>query len=347
MSAQFPSVAVVILNWNGKHFLEKFLPSVLGSDYPNLEVVVGDNASRDDSAGLVKERFPAVKLLENDRNYGFAGGYNRVLRQVKADYFVLLNSDVEVPPGWIRPVIDLMEAGQDIAACQPKLKEYERKRYFEYAGAAGGYIDRYGYPFCRGRVFDTVEEDQGQYDRPGEVFWAGGAALFIKSRYWQEAGGLDEDLFAHMEEIDLCWRLHHLGHKIMVCPQSEVYHVGGGTLQKINPRKTYLNFRNNLIILHKNLPASGLYPVVFIRLCLDLMAWVKFLAAGRFRHALALNKAHWSYFLGLRRWNRKRKQIRPGKLPATVYRKSIVYQYFIKQKRKFSELPVQSHFSGS
>ncbi|RZK14044.1 MAG: glycosyltransferase family 2 protein, partial [Flavobacterium sp.] len=221
-----PSVAVVILNWNGKKYLEQFLSSVISSKYDNLQIIVGDNASSDDSVAFVTEHYPSIKIILNDSNYGFAEGYRRILDQVSAEYFILLNSDVEVSANWIQPVISLMESDPLIAAAQPKIKWQKDKTMFEYAGAAGGYLDMHGYPFCRGRIFDTIEIDTGQYDDPKEIFWASGAALFIRSKQWKEVGGLDPDFFAHMEEIDLCWRLKNLGYKVKYCPDAEVYHVG-------------------------------------------------------------------------------------------------------------------------
>ena len=245
----YPRVAVVILNWNGRFFLEKFLPSVYNSSYPNLEFVIGDNASTDDSVVFVQENYPSVKILTNKTNLGFAGGYNAILKRVEADYYVLLNSDVEVTQNWIEPVIDYMESYPDIVAAQPKILAYHEKNKFEHAGAAGGFIDKYGYPFCRGRIFNDVEEDNGQYNTPMEIFWATGAALFIKSTAWKASGGFDDDFFAHMEEIDLCWRLKRMGYRIGYVGESVVYHVGGGTLNTSNPKKSYLNFRNNLVML--------------------------------------------------------------------------------------------------
>ncbi|MCO4294479.1 glycosyltransferase family 2 protein [Solitalea sp. MAHUQ-68] len=334
-----PKVAVVILNWNGKRFLEQFLPSVIQSTYNNLEIVVGDNASSDDSVQFVQSNYQQVTILENDQNYGYAGGYNKILNRVNADYFVLLNSDVEVTPNWLEPVIELMESDDLIAVAQPKLKDHKRKAYFEYAGAAGGYLDIFGYPFCRGRIFDSIETDNGQYETVEEIFWASGAAMFIKKSYFDLAGGLDADLFAHMEEIDLCWRLKNLGYKVVYCPSSEVYHVGGGTLQAESPFKTYLNFRNNLAILCKNLPSNKVFGVLFIRFWLDLLAWFKFISDGKFKNAFSINKAHTQFLLHLSTWTKKR--IPPKKQkPNTTgqWGSSIVWAYFAKKKKIFSEL---------
>ena len=253
-----PLVSIVILNWNGKKFLEQFLPSVLLSTYPNKQVIVADNASSDDSVLFVQNNFPQIQIIKNTTNEGFAKGYNSVLRQIKSDYYVLLNSDVEVTPGWIEPIIDLMESDAAIAACQPKILAYADKNMFEYAGASGGWLDYLGYPFCRGRIFEVCEADTRQYDTAQECFWASGAALFVKSAVYHHVGGLDEYFFAHQEEIDFCWRLQLAGYKVFVQPQSVVYHVGGGTLPKGDNKKTVLNFRNNLIMLAKNLPFTEL-----------------------------------------------------------------------------------------
>lgn len=335
-----PSVAVVILNWNGKAFLERFLPGVLASAYDNLQVVVGDNASSDDSVVFVQANFPGVKLIVNTQNYGFAGGYNHVLSQVNADYFILLNSDVEVPENWIQPVIDVMESDQQIAAAQPKIKWQKQKAFFEYAGAAGGFMDLYGFPFCRGRIFDQVEEDKQQYDTDIDIFWASGAAFFIRRTAWEAANGFDADLFAHMEEIDLCWRLKNMGYRIVCCTGAEVYHVGGGTLNADNPYKTYLNFRNNLIIMQKNLPANEVFFRIAIRFWLDFAAWLQFLFKGKFKFSLAISKAHIHFLGSLKRHAAKRTH---NALPYTahsgVYPKSIIYPFFIRKIKTFNRLP--------
>ncbi len=332
-----PGVAVVILNWNGKAYLEKFLPFVLKSEYNNLKVIVADNNSDDGSVELISTRFPQVQLILNSRNYGYAGGYNEALKQVESDYFVLLNSDVQVQHNWIKPVIDLMEQDAFIAAAQPKIKSYANKSYFEYAGAAGGFIDKYGFPFCRGRIFDTLEEDKGQYNKPTEIFWASGAALFIKRTCWMEAEGFDADFFAHMEEIDLCWRLKNRGYKIMYCPQSEVYHVGGGTLQAESPYKAYLNFRNNLSMLTKNLPVKNIFFVLFSRLWLDLAALIKYALDRKYKHAAAVSKAHRSFFINLYKNCCKRERPVPLKSLTGRFDGSIVYNYFFKKKRTFRD----------
>jgi GT2 family glycosyltransferase len=334
-----PKVAIVILNFNTRHFLEKFLPGVLATNYDNFEVVLADNASSDDSVAYVKSHFPSVSVIVLDGNYGYAGGYNRALEQVQADYFVLLNSDVEVPSNWLQPLVDLAESDANIAAVQPKLLDYNDKTKFEYAGGSGGFIDKYGYPFCRGRWFHSLETDTHQYDDVREVFWATGACFIIKSSLWKDAKGLDEDFFAHMEEIDLCWRLKNSGYKIMVCPQSVVYHVGGGTLPVGNPRKTFLNFRNGLYLLCKNLHGSQLWRVLLIRLVLDGTAGVKFMFEFKFKEIAAIFKAHWTFYLQLGYWLKKRKalQSKPQKAPTGMYQKSMVFDFFARGKRKFSE----------
>ena len=361
-----PKVAVVILNWNGLKFLQQFLPSVLQSSWPNLQVVVGDNGSTDGSVEFLKARYAnEVTVIQNDENYGYTGGYNRVVNQVTADYYILLNSDIEVTPHWIEPVIGLMESDSSIAAAAPKIKAYDRKSYFEHAGAAGGFIDQLGYPFCRGRLFYEVEEDKGQYDESGEIFWASGAALFIRSNCWFEAGGFDERFFAHMEEIDLCWRLKNMGYKVAYCAQSTVYHVGGGTLNTENPFKTYLNFRNNLWLIKKNMPAMRASLVIGTRMWLDLIALMRFLGEGKRKDAWAVSKAHQSFVRSL--FRREVRVVRNEERgienettgmesamhPATphfktskphtpnltgLYKRSIVTQFFVKKKKYFTVL---------
>ena len=285
-------ISVVILNWNGVGMLQKFLPKVVEySTMEGVEVCVADNASTDESVSYLQTNFPNVRLILLDKNYGFAEGYNRALQQVEAEYVVLLNSDVEVTPHWLEPLVEYMDAHPEVAACQPKIRSERNKEYFEYAGAAGGYLDKYGYPFCRGRIFDVVEKDEGQYDTVSSVFWATGAALFIRLKDYWEAGGLDGRFFAHMEEIDLCWRLRSRGRGIVCIPQSVVYHVGAATLKKENPRKTFLNFRNNLLMLYKNLPEKDLKRVMFVRGVLDGVAAVVFLLKGEKEAAKAVLQA--------------------------------------------------------
>ncbi len=334
-----PSVAVVILNWNGKSLLEKFLPGVCRSVYPNLQIILGDNASTDGSVAYVREKYPSIRIIENERNYGFAEGYNQILKHVTADYLVLLNSDVEVPENWIEPVIKAMESDLIIAAAQPKIKWQKDKTQFEYAGAAGGFLDMNGFPFCQGRIFDQIEPDLGQYEKEREIFWASGAAFFIKSHYWKLSGGLDPDLFAHMEEIDLCWRLKNMGLKVIYCPQAEVYHVGGATLDAKNPYKAYLNFRNNLMIMQKNLPLAEAPFAIFIRMSLDFIAWLQFAAKGEFRFSIAVSKAHFEFLKQLRRTASKRtgRQL-PFSGHTGVYPGSIVWAFFIQGLKKFTAL---------
>lgn len=333
-----PSVAVVILNWNGRYFLEKFLPSVYNSTFPELRFVIGDNGSTDESVAFVRENYPNIELVCLDQNHGFAGGYNRVLSKVDADYFVLLNSDVEVTPGWIEPVINWMETQGDVAACQPKILSFHERNKFEHAGAAGGYIDAYGYPFCRGRLLNETEEDRGQYNDYQDVFWATGAAFFVRKSCWVQAGGFDDDFFAHMEEIDLCWRLKRLGYRISYCPDSVVYHVGGGTLAKSNPWKTRLNFRNNLFMLQKNLPFWRAVWVISIRLWLDFFALLHFLIQGNFKDALAVHQAHKAFFGSFFKTAKKRNNPRKLQVRSGYYPGSMVWNFYLRGKRKFSEL---------
>ena len=334
-------VAVVILNWNGQGYLEKFFPSVITHTANDAEIFVADNASTDDSISFLHANFPQVKIIKNSENGGFAKGYNQALKNLTNEYFVLLNSDVEVTPNWISLVIEMMDKDKSIAACQPKIKSYQDKNLFEYAGAAGGFIDKYGYPFCRGRIFHSFERDAGQYDNEKEILWASGACLFIRSEVFNIVGGFDEDFFAHMEEIDLCWRIKNMGWKIMFCPQSAVYHVGGGTLPKINPQKTFLNFRNNLYLLLKNHNTQYFWIKLFIRFLWDGIAAVRFIFSLQFNHFMAVLKAHYSFYLNFSKTIKKRKKLKQNIKAYTttaVYRKSIVVDYFIRGKTKFSEL---------
>ena len=334
-----PSVAIVILNWNGKDFLEKFLPSVLRSAYANFSVIVADNASTDDSIVFLQANYPGVRLIENAINEGFAKGYNTALKQVESDYYILLNSDVEVDPGWISPVIKLMESDQSIAACQPKILAFSNKNKFEYAGASGGWIDSLGYPFCRGRVFDFCEIDHGQYDNIAEIFWASGAALFVRSSIFHALNGFDEYFFAHQEEIDLCWRMKRAGYKIFAQPSSIVYHVGGGTLPMGSRRKVFLNFRNNLVMLSKNLPFFEAIYKIPLRIALDQVAAFKAIVAPDFSSFISIEKAHLHYlgwlFFGKRNISLPKANI---KKLSGVYRGSIVKEYFINKKNTFLKI---------
>jgi len=309
METQKIKTAVVVLNWNGKEWLEKFLPNLVNHSQV-ATVFVADNASTDDSVDYVKINFPTVKIIVNAINGGYAKGYNDVLKQINAEYFVLINSDIEVTAGWLSPIISLMDSDKQIASCQPKILNYNSKTKFEYAGASGGFIDNLGYPFCRGRIFDDLEQDKGQYNDAVEVFWATGACLFVRSTHFWELGGLDEDFFAHQEEIDLCWRLKNKGYKIMVQPKSVVYHVGGGTLNASSPFKTHLNFRNNLFMLFKNLPISYLFTTIPMRLVLDGVAALTFLNKEKgLEHVLAIAKAHFSFYFAIPNLIAKRQKI--------------------------------------
>lgn len=311
---------------------------MLASVYNNKRVIIADNASTDDSIELIKTNFPSVEIIFLEKNFGFAEGYNQALKQVSAEYYVLLNSDVEVTPNWINPIISLMENDAGVAACQPKILSYHEQHLFEYAGAAGGWIDHFGYPFSRGRVFDVCEEDNGQYNDTQPVFWASGAAMFIRSKVFHECGGFDGFFFAHMEEIDLCWRIQLAGYKIMCVPESVVYHIGGGTLPKGNTRKVFLNFRNNLIMLEKNLPWSEKIWKFPFRIFLDaVFAW-KSLLSGYSESFVAVLKAHFAVL----KWcvsgkTNHQKKMHLKKLDG-VYRGSIILQHFIKRKTRFSEI---------
>lgn len=291
-------LAVAILNWNGKNWLEKFLPSVV-SFSQNADIYVIDNLSTDDSITYIQTHFPTVKIIKNTQNYGFAGGYNEGLREIKNEYYCLLNSDVEVTENWTVPVLELFEKDPSIAAIQPKILSFNHKTFFEFAGAAGGLIDNLGYPYCRGRVFDDVEEDKGQYDDETEIFWASGCSFFIRSKDFWEQKGFDERFFAHQEEIDLCWRLINSGRKIFYTGKSKVYHVGGGTLNKQSAQKTYLNIRNNLSMMLKNLPFPKLVALIFFRLCLDGIAGIYFGLKNGFPHLWAVVRAHFGFYAQL------------------------------------------------
>lgn len=340
--------AVVILNYNGKLLLEKFLPSVIKHSGLHAVFVI-DNNSSDDSLLFLQSHFQQVQVIKNACNSGFSKGYNDGLKQIQADYYVLLNSDVEVTEHWIEPVVDLMDKNPLIAACQPKILDFNNKTRFEYAGASGGFIDKYGYPFCRGRVFNSLEEDKGQYNDCVEVFWATGACMFVRASAFHEVHGFDEDYFAHMEEIDLCWRLKNIGYSVYVQPKSCVYHVGGGTLNKISTRKTFLNFRNNLITLTKNHPPDFLFFKIIYRLKLDGIAALKFLMEGNAGHLFAVLKAHFAYYSRLPKTLQKRKeQKKHSRFKhnfTKVYKRNIVYDYFIKKKRTFSSLAKTTFFN--
>lgn len=331
-------LAVVILNWNGRKFLEKFLPSVIKFTPEEFEIWVADNNSSDDSVEYLKENFPSVKIYQTGDNYWFAGGYNRALKHIEAQYYVLLNSDVEVTERWIEPVLEYMEQHPEVAVAQPKIKSYSKKEYFEYAGAAGGFMDKYGYTFCRGRIISTIEKDEGQYDDIKEIFWASGACFFIRRDDYLE-NLLDEDFFAHMEEIDLCWRLKNKGRKIVYIPTSTVYHVGGGSMSKENPKKLFLNYRNNLLMLYKNLPKGRLWYIIFIRLVLDGLSAAVYLFKLKFRFVASVCTSHLSFYKKLKVMKPKRKELLSfNKDHKEIYKNSIVFDYFIKKKRKFTDL---------
>jgi GT2 family glycosyltransferase len=337
---QNPDIAVVILNWNGKHFLEQFLPQVIRYSEP-YRVVLADNASTDDSVSWCKEHFPNLEIVINESNGGFAKGYNDALKHVKADYYVLLNSDVEVSENWLLPLVETMK-NPTIAGCQPKIRSFKNRNTFEHAGASGGFLDKYHYPFCRGRIMDHVEVDEGQYDYPAKIFWATGACLMIRSKIYWEVDGLDERFFAHMEEIDLCWRIHRLGFHFEINPQSVVYHVGGGTLNYMNPKKTFLNFRNSLLMIHKN-QRVGLTYILFRRLCFDGLAAFVFLFRGQFPHFWAVFRAHMSFYKHLPSSIRERKKWkkRDLNLPISFYKGSILWALYIQKVFKFKNLNQQ------
>jgi GT2 family glycosyltransferase len=330
-------VAVVILNWNGRSFLRTFLPSVIKCS-GQAEIIVADNASTDDSCDVVRTEFPSVKLVLNEKNFGFAGGYNHALKNIEADYFILLNSDVEVTPGWIDPVIAMMEKDKSIFAAQPKILSHLDKTSFEYAGAAGGFIDPYGYPFCRGRIFNTIEKDTGQYNDARRIFWATGACMFVRASAFKNVNGFDERFFAHMEEIDLCWRLQKAGGTIWYCPQSAVYHVGGGTLPKSNPHKTYLNFRNNLFMLYKNLPEKEFEKVFSFRYIFDFIAAIKFLvSSGNLHETRAVMRAHADFKKMKDEFSRVTGS-NSSEISEVIYPRSILNEYYLGGKKHFSQL---------
>lgn len=332
-------IAIVILNWNGKEMMKRFLPSVISHSKDVARIIVADNGSTDGSLAMLESDFPMVETIALDRNYGFAEGYNRALKQVDAPYYLLLNSDVETSEGWLDPLLHFMDTNDDVAACQPKLLALNSRDHFEYAGASGGFIDSYGYPFCRGRIFNTVEKDEGQYDNPCEIHWASGAALMVRSEDYWRVGGLDGRFFAHNEEIDFCWRLRLAGRLIYCVPTSHVYHLGGGTLNKSNPRKTYLNFRNNLTMLYKCLPEKDLRHVMKARLWLDWLAALQMLLLGRswgdFKAVIAGRR-------DFNRWrkdfDKDRKKIHNDAFEAPLWMGSILWQYYAKGRKLFSLL---------
>lgn len=342
--------SVVILNWNGRKLLKQFLPVVLQHTLDNeTDVVVADNNSSDDSIDFLKANFPQVPVIVLDKNYGFAEGYNRALQQVHSEYVVLLNSDVETTENWLSTMINYMDKHPGVSAVQPKILAQQNKTHFEYAGACGGFIDRFGYPFCRGRILENVEQDQGQYDSVIPVFWATGACLCIRRKDYFEAGGLDARFFAHMEEIDLCWRLNARGKEIECLPQSVVYHVGAASLSKENPRKTYLNFRNNLLMLYKNVPSGKLLSVFTVRLVLDLLAYVHLFVRGKFGNANAVLEAHRDFFKMRPDFKHNRMENlekRSVKNITTKFNESILWNYYLKGRKTFGELRVSDGYKG-
>lgn len=338
-------VSVVILNWNGEKLLPEFLPSVLKhTDLEYAEIVVADNNSGDNSIACLKENFPQIRLIQLAENYGFAEGYNQALQHIESDYVVLLNSDVEVTENWLMPAIGFMDANETVAALQPKILSYRNKEYFEYAGASGGFIDKYGYPFCRGRIFGNIEKDHAQYDDITDIFWASGACMFIRLNDFIQAGGFDSTFFAHMEEIDLCWRLNARGRKIVCYPHSVVYHVGAATLSAENPRKTFLNFRNNLLMLYKNLPEKSLKKTLTVRLFLDYIAAFQMIVSGKYKNAKAVLQAH-KDFKNIRNSYKSKREINIQKTNTetikTLYNKSILWNFYAKQKKTFDKLGIK------
>ncbi len=332
-------LSVVLLNWNGKDFLEKFLPALVkNTQGDDFEIVVADNNSTDESVSFVQKNYPGVRIVVLDKNYGYAGGYNKALKQLESEYFVLINSDVEVSEGWFEPVLKYMEEQPEVAVAMPKVLSYDHKDSFEYAGASGGFIDQYGFPFCRGRILYNIEKDTGQYDTPMEIFWASGACMFIRSSVFFEAGLLDDDFFAHMEEIDLCWRVKRLGYKVVVVPESVVYHVGGGTLPNNNPRKLYLNYRNSLYLLQKNLPKRRFLPVLIMRMILDGASALVYLSKFSFKYFWAVVRAHSRFYMDLHKTHQKRirflekeKVRRVGQ----IYPGSMVFSFIVQRKKVF------------
>lgn len=328
------NIAVVILNWNGKGLLDKFLPSVMEySDLANVYII--DNSSTDGSQEFLKLNYPSISVIQNDGNFGFAKGYNIGLQNIQEEYLALVNSDIEVTENWLQPILDLFQKSEETCIIQPKILDYKRKTHFEYAGAAGGFIDKYGYPFCRGRIFESIEKDQGQYNDEFEIFWASGACFFIRNKTFKKLKGFDEDFFAHQEEIDLCWRARNANCKIMYTHKSTVFHVGGATLGATNPHKTFLNFRNSLAMLVKNLPETRLLPIIFSRMVLDGMAFFKFIAEGKISHGTSILKAHFYFYTHLPRNFKKR----PKDLKFNYYdTKSIVWKHFFKKINSYKNL---------
>ena len=340
--AENPTVAIVILNWNGKKLFDIFLPSVIRhSAGPGTVIYIADNGSTDESVTHLIHHFPEIKIIILNQNFGFAEGYNQALKQIDATYYILLNSDVEVTPGWIKPCISMMENDPQLAVVQPKILSYNKPHSFEYAGAGGGFIDKYGYPFCRGRILNHTEQDKGQYDYPSSIFWASGACMFIRADRFHEAEGFDGSFWAHMEEIDLCWRLKNKGYKIMYQPESTIYHLGGGTLPYSSPQKIYLNFRNNLFMLYKNLPDDKFYKIILTRIFLDQVAAVKFFLGFYYSGFKAVIQAHISFLKEIFSLRKKRSLLKKQAIVndhPEIYTESIMWKFFIRRIRKFSDL---------
>ncbi len=335
-------VAIALLNWNTQSILQEFLPSVVKhTPAKDHQIFLIDNGSEDDSVEFVSKHFPSVRIISLDKNYGFTGGYNRALVDIDAEYYVLLNSDVEVSSNWTTPIIERMDNNRNIAACQPKILAYSNKSMFEYAGAAGGFIDYLGFPFCKGRIFNHIETDNGQFEEASPIFWASGAAMFVRAKLFVEMNGFDEDFFAHMEEIDLCWRFKNAGYSIYYEPKSVVYHLGGGTLPNESPGKIYLNFRNNLSLLYKNLPSKVLHRIMFFRMILDGIAALQFAAKFKFQFFASILRAHRDYHKNKSHLKRKRKRMAPQEIadyPSEVYTKSIVFSFYAKGLNRFEDV---------
>jgi GT2 family glycosyltransferase len=335
-----PRFSIIIVTWNALHHLQKFLPSVVQTTYDDFEIIIADNASTDGSVSWAKQTYPHLKIISFDHNYGYCGGNNRAVPYATGDILLFLNNDVKVEPNWLLPLAKLFHKNPDVAVVQPKLRSYRNSQSFEYAGAAGGFIDRYGYPFCRGRIFDTIEMDEGQYDDQQLIFWASGAAFAIRKKIFQEAGGFDEDFEFHMEEIDLCWRLWNRGYRTVFCYQSIVYHLGGGSLPMNSPRKTYYNYRNSLIMLWKNYPLKLLIFRFPVRVCLDGIAALRALLKGSLSEWKAIIQAYSHFFSSFAATNEKRRKLRKTMvIQAPLKPLSIVWQYFIKKIRYFKDLP--------
>ena len=329
-------IAVVVLNWNGKALLAEFLPTLVQHNHPQATIYLADNASTDDSIDFVMEQFPTIKIIKNSENGGYAKGYNDALKHIEEPLLCLINSDVAVTANWLDAILLQLDTEPNTAVIQPKILAYRKQTHFEYAGAAGGFLDKYAYPFCRGRIFDTIEEDKGQYDTPEKIFWASGACLFIRSEVFDEAQGFDESYFAHQEEIDLCWRINNLGYDVMYNPQSLIYHLGGATLNSQNPQKTFLNFRNSLFNIVKNAPKKGLLGLVFLRLVLDGVAGAKLFLSLKPLHTWAIVRAHFSFYAHLSEMLSKRTSLEHTK--QYFYIKSVVCQYYIKGRKYFNDL---------